>query len=288
MHQSLLILMGLILLSCNQSGGGKSSPTHVTQEPISIEMNGLYRAKLQAVNPTISPRVNGSLTLLRERGELVAHLRFSGGPASILHVQNVHVGTRCPNIKDDLNKDGYIDAKEGAAIYKDVIIPLDDDLNSQFMGLGTFPVADEYGFYSYSRVANWDKFMQDLHEEDINPDDVYIKQQAKQEFTVQDMVVVVLGVPQETTLPDTVEGMGRLNKYQGIPVACGKISKLTTTPGVIDNDHTGIPLPPDGSMGGSDGGDDGANFSASTTTSTGGNYGDDDEADINSEGLPFP
>lgn len=249
-------------------------PTVMTEQ-VSEEINGIFQAKLSPIN-NLYPKLNGSLTLLKEKGEFVIHVRLSEGPPSVLHVQNIHVGTRCPNLSDDLNKDGVIDAVEGANVYQEIIIPLDDDLNSQRMGGGIFPVSDEYGFYSYSRTAIWDKFYLDLQEEDINPTDELIKHKPSNHFSVTNKVIIIKGIPETVEIPESVAGFGRLNKYQSLPVACGQIIKLTHSPGTIDDDHTDIPVPPEGRLEGGNDIDDGADFS-NRPASDGGNYGEDDD-----------
>lgn len=275
----LLLLTSII--SCNGGGGGSNSKQVVEQKPIpnplETEMAGTYQALLKPVNPTLAKELNGSLTLVKDKNEFVADVRFSGGPAGILHVQNIHVGKRCPTADDDLNRDGYIDAVEGAEVYKEIIIPLDEDINSQRMGWGTFPVADDYGYYFYSQVANFEKLMADLKEEDINLQDDFVKLGANESLQLMGNVIIITGVSKDVPLPETVAPRGRLTNFQAIPIACGVISKLTSVPGKIDNDQTGIKYPGGETIGGSSGVDDGADFASSTTTtSTGGNYGEDD------------
>ncbi|WP_408095939.1 hypothetical protein ACJVC5_12925 [Peredibacter sp. HCB2-198] len=274
----LLLLSSLI--SCTGGGGGSDSNQAEqlpTPNPLESEMMGTYQALLKPVNPTLAKDLNGSLTIVRERNEFIADVRFSAGPSSILHVQNIHVGKRCPTIEDDLNRDGYIDAVEGAEVYKEIIVPLDEDLNSQRMGWGTFPVADEYGYYFYSQVANFEKLMSDLKDEDINLQDDFAKLAPTETLQLTGNVVIITGVSKDIPLPETVAPRGRLTNFQAIPVACGVIQKLTSVPGRIDNDQTGIRYPGGETIGGSSGSDDGADFaSSSTTTTTGGNYGEDD------------
>lgn len=274
------LLVPLLLTSCLGGGSGSGSSSTPTKEEnkLETEMLGTYIAVLSPVNSKVLPKIRGAMTLLRERGELIADLRLSGAAPGSMHPQNIHVGTRCPTKEDDLNRDGHIDAEEGALVYDKIIIPLDDDLNSGRMGGGTFPVADAYGHYSYSRVANWDKFMEDLREEDINPLDDYVKLPHEKGMTAIGKVVVVLGAPSDVPLPESVMGRGRMGPHAALPIACGVIEKLTHVPGRIDNDHTGIPYPGGEAQGGSGGGDDGAIFTPHDEMgSTSGNYGDDDD-----------
>lgn len=283
------ILLSL-LISCSKGGGGGSSATQPPKstDPLEAEFYGVYQGLLAPINKEVSGHLNGTLALAREKDELTATVRLSGGPKSVLHSQSIHVGTRCPDLSDDLNGDGFIDGEEGALVYQGILIPLDDDLNSQRMGLGTFPVSDEYGYYLWSRTVEFAKLMSDLKEEDINELDDYVKLNPEQKVNLTNMVVVIKGVPETTALPPTVAGRGRQTPHQALPIACGVIRKLTVVPGKIDRDETDIPVPAGETIGGSGGADDGANFPVGTTTGgTSGNYGDDDPPETTDNDTEF-
>lgn len=284
-----LALCSSILVSCGGGGGGGGGNTQTkTAQPLETELGGTYQAIFTPLNKTVSGHLNGSLTIVREKDDVVIDVRFSNGPVASIHSQNIHIGDRCPTDADDLNQDGYIDAEETANVVKEVLIPLDDDITSQRMGLGTFPVSDDFGYYFWSRATPFEKLMTDLREEDINPTDEYAKLDSNKSLTMIGKVVVIRGVPESTPLPETVMGKGRLSPRQGIPVACAVIKRQGQAPGVIDQDRTDIPVPLDGAtIGGSSGADDGAIFPTTQTTSgTGtGNYGDDDDVTTTTGGT---
>lgn len=273
-----LAVSGSLLLSCSKGGGGGSSkaPGKKT-ETLETEMYGAYQAFLAPINKTVSGHLNGSLTLVREKDEIIADVRLSGGPKSVLHNQNIHIGDKCPTEDDDLNGDGYVDAEEAHLVHKEILIPLDDDISSQRMGLGTFPVTDAFGYYFWSRVTSFEKIMTDLREEDINLQDDYVKLPTEKSLTMIGKVIVIKGVPEITPLPETVAGRGRLSKHQALPIACGVIRRMGVVPGVLDTDTTGIPVPAGETIGGSSGMDDGADFPATGTNGETSNYGDDDD-----------
>jgi hypothetical protein len=274
-------LCSTLLLSCSKSGGGGASQgTTITSEPIETEMYGTYQAVFAPINTDVSGHLNGSLTLVREKDDFVADVRFSGGPPGVLHTQTIHIGDRCPTMADDLNQDGFVDGEEAALIHKEILIPLDDDLSSQWMGLGTYPATDEYGYYFWSRSTPFEKMMKDLHEDDINLTDDYVKLGSEKSLTMAGKIVIIRGVPEKTVLPETAKGLGRMENHQALPIACGIIRKMGTAPGEIDKDITNIPVPTGETVGGSSGADDGALFPPTpTTTGETGNYGEDREDD---------
>lgn len=272
-----LIVSSGILIGCSKGGGSGTKVEGEKAEPLETEMFGTYQAYLSPVNKKVSGHLNGTVALVREKEDLTIEVRFSGGPLSVLHTQSIHVGDRCPTDADDLNGDGFVDGEEGALVYKEIIIPLDDDISSQRMGGGIYPVTDEYGYYLWGRTTPFEKLMEDLREEDINLRDDYAKLDSNKSLTMIGKVAVILGVPQTTVLPETVLGRGRMTPHQALPVACGVIRRLGTIPGRIDNDDTGIPVPEGETIGGSSGVDDGAIFVPSNTGGETGNYGEEDE-----------
>lgn len=274
-----LVVSSGILMACSKGGGGGSAKQDgKTTEPLETEMYGTYQAYLAPVNKSVSGHLNGTAVLVREKEDLTIEIRLSGGPKSVLHTQSIHIGDRCPTEADDLNGDGYVDGEEGALVYKEIIIPLDDDISSQRMGGGIYPVTDEYGYYLWGRTTPLEKVMEDLREEDINLRDDYVKIGSNKSLTMTGKVAVILGVPTTTILPETVLGRGRMTPHQALPVACGIIHRLgTEIPGRVDTDDIGIPVPEGETIGGSSGVDDGAIFIPGSTGGATGNYGEENE-----------
>jgi len=281
---SMVIAIGL-LSGCNKSESEQIKVMPPEPLPLEVEFSGIYQAQFAPINKQFSGHLNGSLTLLREKDDFIANVRFSGGPKSVLHTQNIHIGSRCPTMEDDINNDGIIDGEEGAAVYKEVIIPLDDDLSTQWLGLGTFPVSDEFGSYQWSRAASYKKLLNDLTEEDINLTDDLVKLSSNKAFSLNQNVIVVTGIPESQELPETVMGRGRLTKHQAMPIACGVIRKLNHVPGVIDTDQTGIPYPGGETIGGSSGADDGAIFLPAEPD--GNDYGEEDGPDTRGNSTEY-
>lgn len=255
---AIIIASTLIISSCGQSSGesSKEIPKYEkTQNEASASDNfpvevkekneGQYIAKLSPINVNVAGFITGAATLSRVKDELVGDVRFSGEAltSGILHEQNIHTGDRCPTAADDLNNDGFIDSVEGALVYDKVIIPLDGDLNSQRMGGGIFPVADEFGGYIYSQVASYEKFMKDLREIDINQEDHIVTLTGGEEFEFENKVVVIQGVSANAALPDTVATNNHFTNYQSLPVACGVFSRIHQVPGRSDVGSRDYPLP---------------------------------------------
>ena len=101
----------------------------------------IYLAKLKTLNGLVNGTLAGSITLNKRDDKFLVFSRLFAGTPVTWHMQNVYTG-RCPDEKDDTNLDGYLDINEASLALKNIIIPLDGDLNSQMAGLNLFPVAD--------------------------------------------------------------------------------------------------------------------------------------------------
>jgi hypothetical protein len=228
MRVSLLLL--LIITSCQK----KEKFINDFKDETLQNKWGNFKGKLYPVNPSQTPSLRGSLTAIY-RQEFTATLRLAGARPSSLSLQGIHIG-RCPDSRDDQNHDGLIDGEEGFKAFKEMIIPLDDDLNSQHMGWGIFPVTDSFGGYIWSRVATLENLLEDLRMEDINPYDEMSKI-LDRSLSLEGKVVVIRGINNLISLPDSVAGMGRLSPHAAFPVACGKLEKIFSTPGKIEKDE---------------------------------------------------
>lgn len=208
------------------------------REDIAPEVQGQYIAKLAAINPVVSGKVNGAFTFSRDSDELILDIRFNAGDltSNVFHKQTIRSGYRCPTEDDDLNQDGFIDAKEGEAVYGNTIIPVDGDLNAQHLGLGTWPVSNEFGSYIYSQSASYRKFLSDIMDNDINPNDGIIKLASAETFQISNKVILIQGVSIDASLPETVYAEARMERHESFPIACGLINHVEDLPGIIYED----------------------------------------------------
>jgi hypothetical protein len=271
----------MILFACaekNQKANHRFEKNQVKQE--TSFSNGLYKGNFKIINPLITPKIRGSVTIVNENDELTFTIRISRGPVRTLLIQGLHMGRRCPDQTDDSNDDYTIDAVEAFRVSGGVLIPLDDDLTSQRVGLGIFPVTDNLGNYIWSRQVRFESLVADLNEQDINPDDDFIKLPAGKKFDAEGLVVIISGVEDKTILLPTVVGRGRLSPQQSLPIACAVITKVKSIPGRVEEDETNIPLP--GRETGADqpAEDDGADFSSETEETTDGKYGEEENDEV--------
>jgi hypothetical protein len=261
----LILLFLLIVSSCGKTNQQKISVIKVDKKKENLEVTkstdnyfGLYKAKIQKINPSLNLNIYGSLTLLINQEEFVSHVRFVGDQqtSKVIHIQNIYEAKECPDETLDLNKDGIIDYIEFRKKFDKILIPLDGDLNSQFLGLGTYPFSDEFGRFQYTGTASLSNLIDDLWEIDINSNDSLVKLQPKTYFNLENFIYVIHGLSNQVSLPQTARSTEKLDLYQSIPIACGKITKLRELDTELPNEETD--LNDQGTPGGVNGDEDGS------------------------------
>ncbi len=249
----------------DDSGSGTGNGTGQQEER---PQEGQYRVVFSPVNANVAGEATGTGTFRIEGDEFESTINVDGAPSAI-HMQHVHVGSRCATVADDENGDGYIDAVEAGSISGGALLPLDSDLRAQEAG-GNYPSG---ATYDYNESTSFQAMLADLRLPDEDSTDILVKLDPDENLNLEGKVVEIHGVPTSTTLPATVRGVDGMSPQQALPVLCGVITREdtgTTTGG------TGTTTGEDGSTGTTGGtgtttGDDG---STGTTGGTGTTTGD--------------
>lgn len=250
-NKSLLVLIILslssFLTSCGKNGSGSSSRQEqqegetpaVAAAQDGSNIQGSYLAPFTTLNPQVVGTIPGAAHIKREDSLINMFVRVFAGSPSIAHFQNVHMGNRCPTMSDDTNGDGFIDYQEAIAVVGPVIVPLDWDISSQAAGGRSWPKAFENGSYDYLKIASFNRFWSDLKDEDSNKSDNIVKLAPEEGLDFNGKVVLIQGVGEDKTLPETVAGNGRYRNFQTLPIACGVFNATTEEPG--EDYKEGIP-----------------------------------------------
>jgi hypothetical protein len=248
MKKLLLLIMFLILASCGGSPSGlKNNSQEGSTETLVVDgsnIQGIYRADFLTLNGHVNGSIPGGVTLKRDGDKLYAYSRIFAGGAQVWHQQHVYTGTRCPNLSDDTNLDGYIDINEANAVLGSIIMPLDSDIGSQMAGKRFFPLADLSGGYSYERITSFERFFNDLKGPDKDPTDNMIKINDNEGFSFVGKAVMVQGTAVTIQYPETVGTNGRYKVYQTLPIVCGIFVANNSVPGTILTDEIPGPLGP--------------------------------------------
>lgn len=213
MKSSLFASIALSLLaSCGSDGGGSNgSSSHLSPSIQEQPSEGSYRAVLRPMNNSLSgylPTGGAQITITGDEVSIKTHMDDA---ASVTHMQNIHVGSRCPDERDDRNRDGLIDIEESLAVVGSVLVPLDGDLNSALEGEGLFPAGR--GF-SYSEDASLSKIEAD------------VKARQNQNLNLGGRAVLIHGASEGATLPASAATNNNLSPHASMPIACGIIQRL--------------------------------------------------------------
>ncbi len=216
MKTNLLIFSFIILVAaCGKDGGG-SSNSYIQAEMVPLT-DGTYHTALRPVNPKSAGYLPyGSSTIRVSGDELNASVTVDDA-TGVEHEQNIHMGSRCPEASDDKNGDGFVDYNEAMAVVGPVILPLDNDIQSQKSGEGNYPSGRSV---TYSRKASIDRLTTDLWQVDENTSDNIMKLDSGASFGVVNRVVLVHGVSNRS-LPASVQGGAN-----SLPIVCGVIQKI--------------------------------------------------------------
>ena len=281
-----------LLGSCGKSssGGGEQRQEEGTVDEGSTDgstIDGEYKGMFVTLNSHVNGTIPGSVTLLREGDKLMTYARLFAGKPKAWHPQGMYMGTRCPNMGDDKNGDGFVDINEAMAVVGQMIIPFDANMNSQAAGKNFYPLADPSGYYHYERVSSFERMFDDLYAEDRDLNDHIAKLAPDEKFGFAGRVFMVQGVDDATILPETVGTIGKRKAFQTLPVVCAVIKRIP------DGQTIGIPY--DGSIPGpvaevQEGQDRPAPYEDTTSGAQGGSVGgttgtnDSDDGEVGDAG----
>jgi len=127
--------------------------------------------------------------------------------SNVVHMQNIHLGTQCPTVANDANKDGFVDYNETLKVTKQVFVALDSSLNSEAGGADTYPK----GNFTYFQTASVKSMMNELEQKSLN---------------LEGKVIIVTGAAANRALPATVSTIPGQTRELSIPIACGVIERM--------------------------------------------------------------
>jgi hypothetical protein len=233
----LLLLTIFFALSCgNSSDNNKISNQgginqNETIKPDGSNIQGIYATVLVPLNKNIHMKAVGTAAVQRDGDTFSATVKMKSGQRSTNFKQAIYTGRRCPTIKDDLNKDAYVDIQEAMIAIGQVVIPLDSNIDSQQAGLNNYPNGDAVsGSYLYQITASFSRMFADLKNPDENPNDNMVKLGSDEGLTFPGRIVFLQGISQKVYLPATVASIDGQDVHQTVPVACGVLWKVESLP----------------------------------------------------------
>ncbi|MCM2351345.1 MAG: hypothetical protein NDI69_15085 [Bacteriovoracaceae bacterium] len=196
---SFCIYFLLGILSC----GKQKFPNYEPQQIVEWkeEEEGAYRTSFKALNPSLTGRIKGHAVLWKRSSQFYARVVLLKGPSNSRIQQYIHLGSRCPTLKDDLNGDHTIDFSEVLFHTGKILIPLDSVLNYQQRGSDWFPVSDDVGSYYYSQAANIKLLMEDLTADDEDLSDHVVKIVVGESLNIRNRTIILYGSTSDPLIP---------------------------------------------------------------------------------------
>lgn len=219
------VLCVLAFTSCGGSGGGGGGSTAAGNDHPPQQMQvteGTYKAILRPYNFTVAGWIPNGMADIKIVGDQVEIKSWLDDSSSVVHMQNIHLGTQCPTSANDLNSDGFVDFNETVAVTNKILVPLDSDLNSQSGGANVYPK----GNFAYVQTASLENMMTDLKQQDLDRNDFTAKLDASQGLNLEGKVIIVTGTAANRALPATVSTVNNQTRELSIPIACGIIERM--------------------------------------------------------------
>lgn len=179
-----------------------------------------YVAKISEINPQLTKGdVSGQAIFIIANGQLKITLVVKGLSPG-MHLQHIHgfmtdKAATCPPANADKNGDGIIDLVETEPYAGTTLIPFNGDPVGLKIKSDTYPVADKNGVLTYEMTVPLDKLNAAIK-----------KEYGIDNLSLENRVIFIHGVPESTSLPNTVQSLPGVPAYVTVPIACGVIKAM--------------------------------------------------------------
>jgi hypothetical protein len=200
-------------MSCGKEKEKSKSTISINDELEVQSLEGHYRAIIRPINNSLSGWIPSGMAQIKILGDTFEVQTWLEDAAPNVHHQNIHLGTECP-ISNDLNMDGFVDVKEMIPTTKEILIPLDDQLDSVAIGVGIYPSGRTY---QYNQKASLSKLMGELHQTILSP---------TKQLKLAGKIILIHGASPTTSLPNSVATIEGRTGQETVPIACGVLEKV--------------------------------------------------------------
>lgn len=223
-----LIFSILILATgCGSEGSVSSQTDSQNQVEEKQDDQGIYRVVLNPLNPDFAGELSGTIEIKIQGDDFTVEGALENAQAGVKHLQNIMIGNSCPENTSDVNGDSVIDIHEAFTSTGKVFLPLDADLSEQISGMDFGPIANSSGKYFYRRSTTLTQLLSDLRMPDPDVLDYILKLSPENDLNLSGKIILIMGLTEETALPETVKGVGNLSVHQSLPIACAKIVRVS-------------------------------------------------------------
>jgi hypothetical protein len=181
-----------------------------------------YVAKLQSMNAAPTHHATTGTAKFEVHGDkLTITVSVKDAAPNIIHWQHFHgfktdAAAECATQAADTNGDGFVDLIETGPTSGTTMIPFDDKPAAMDVAHGAYPKADVRGSYKYRKVVSLKALTA-----------AFAKAFDGQKLDLDKRVVLIHGVPADAKLPATVQSLGPIPAHVTLPIACGKIERVS-------------------------------------------------------------
>ncbi len=182
----------------------------------------IYRADLQPINATLTGHeTTGKAKFVIHGDKLTITVNVKNASPNITHWQHFHglkgnTAASCATQAADVNGDGIVDLIETEPASGTTMVPFDNSPAAMDVAHGDYPKASVKGNYEYRKVVSLKALTA-----------AFAKAFDGQKLDLDKRVVIIHGVPADTSLPPTVQSLGPVPAYVTVPIACGKIVRVS-------------------------------------------------------------
>lgn len=223
-----LIFSSLLWMTACGSDHSGYPRTKILQNQVEEKQDdqGRYRVVLNPLNTDYSGEVLGTFEIKIQGEDFFVQGHLANARAGVKYLQNIMLGNKCPDNAADINEDSIIDLSEVFHVSGKVLLPLDADLSEQLSGMDFGPIANTSGSYIYRRSTTLSQLLSDLRMPDPDILDHVLKLPPENDLNLAGKVVLIMGLPDETALPESVSRVGTLSSHQAFPIACGNLFRI--------------------------------------------------------------
>ena len=179
-----------------------------------------YVAEINAINPQLTnSKVSGQAIFIVADGQLKITIVVKGVSPG-MHLQHIHgfisgQAAICPPANADKNGDGIIDLVETEPSAGTTLIPFNGAPIELKIKSDTYPVAGKNGILTYEMTVPLAQLNAAIK-----------KEYGIDKLDLEHRVIIIHGVPEGTSLPNTVQSLPGVPAYVTVPIACGEIKAL--------------------------------------------------------------
>lgn len=204
------LIAGALALAA-PAAGIAANPTHA-----------LYVAHLHAMNTAAAgTSTTGEARFTVDGDQLTIQIKVHDAPPDTVHWQHFHGfkdgrAATCAGTDADANHDGIVDLIETEKASGTTMVPFDTKPAAMDVAHGAYPRADAEGNYTYRETVSLKAL-----------EAAFAKQFPGQKLDLAKRVVYIHGVPSGTNLRGTVQSLGPIPAQVTLPIACGKIERVS-------------------------------------------------------------